>query len=105
MANAAMGRELEELRAQVAQLTRSRDQETSEQEARSDGSQDETTGNTAEQQGTDGLMAEDIDENEITSHLQELVEALEEGIKESNPMTLLLFLVLGIVIGRLLPTR
>ncbi len=42
-------------------------------------------------------------EAEISSHRQELVDVLEEEIKDTRPMTLLVVFALGILIGRLLP--
>ena len=43
------------------------------------------------------------DERDLSSQLEELVEVLEQELKDTNPMTLLIVFALGILIGRLLP--
>ena len=43
------------------------------------------------------------DESDLNSQLEELVEVLEQELKDTNPMTLLIVFALGILIGRLLP--
>lgn len=43
------------------------------------------------------------DEGDLNSQLEELVEVLEQELKDTNPITLLIVFALGILIGRLLP--
>jgi len=43
------------------------------------------------------------DESDLNSQLEELVEVLEQELKDTNPITLLIVFALGILIGRLLP--
>ena len=46
---------------------------------------------------------DESDEGDLNSQLTELVEVLEQELKDTNPMTLLIVFALGILIGRLLP--
>ena len=102
MSNTAMNRELEELRAQVAELTRTRKAETLERHTVASGSSAQTAVDAQGSTSTDVLKSDD-DESGFSSQMQELVDALEQELKGSNPMTMLIVFALGILLGRLLP--
>jgi len=78
--------ELEMLRAEVAALKKEREEKVltvPEEEAQ---------------------PIEDGDDSpDLKDQLQELVDALEVELKDTNPMTLLIVFALGILLGRLLP--
>lgn len=104
MSNAAITKELEELRVQVAELIRAREADTpSEQQTGAGDSTVQTSVHSPESESTDIFKADEENEGDLSSQLQEFVTALEEEIKDTNPMTLLVVFALGILIGRLLP--
>ncbi|MEN8190458.1 MAG: hypothetical protein ABFS19_11465 [Thermodesulfobacteriota bacterium] len=43
------------------------------------------------------------DESDLNSQIEELVDALEQELENTSPMTLLIVFALGILVGRLLP--
>jgi len=60
-------------------------------------------GTAAEENGTLHTRVDESDENDLNSQLTDLVEVLEQELKDTNPMTLLIVFALGILVGRLLP--
>ena len=89
MAKDGIEAELEQLRAQLEALQRAeagREQEAGDGEA----------------QGG-GQVTESEEGNELLAHFRELLDSLDEELKESNPTTLLAVFTLGILVGRLLP--
>ena len=103
MNKAEINKELEELRAQVAELTRTCGAETPEQQTGATDSSAQTTVHAQESTSTDVPKANEENESDFSSHIQELVDALEQELKETNPMTVLVIFALGILIGRILP--
>lgn len=105
MTDKSTEKELQELRAQVAELSRTRKAEESEQQAETEtkSTPEHHGGDAPETAATDVLTAEGNTEEDVSSHLQELIETLEEEIKDNNPLTMLVIFALGILIGRLLP--
>jgi hypothetical protein len=57
----------------------------------------------AEENDTLRTRVDESDESDLNSQLTDLVEVLEQELKDTNPMTLLIVFALGILIGRLLP--
>lgn len=103
MTNAAITKELEELRAQVARLTRDREDEAPEQQTRAEGASVQAAVNTPPNRPNDVSEEDEGNEDELSFQIQELVDALEEEIKDTNPMTMLVVFAFGILIGRFLP--
>lgn len=103
MTNAAITKELEELREQVARLTRAREDEAPEQQTGVEGGAVQETVHTPQNRSNDVLEADAGSEDDISFQIQELVDALEEEIKDTNPMTMLVVFAFGILIGRFLP--
>ncbi len=60
-------------------------------------------GTAAEENDTLRTRVDESDENDLNSQLTDLVEVLEQELKDTNPMTLLIVFALGILVGRLLP--
>jgi len=104
MGTNAMQNELEELRAQVAELNRARDAESAhrhdpdEREA----SDQELSNGSAEGEQLPALESEGS-KMDFEQQIQEFIDALEVEIKDTNPMTVLVIFALGVLIGRLLP--
>jgi hypothetical protein len=98
MSNSAIQQELEELRAQVAELTQARDS-GSENIKSSDKIQPHDSAEEKE------LLNHEIDGSKMGTEqqIQELIDALEVEIKDTNPVTMLIFFTLGILFGRFLP--
>ncbi len=102
-----MQNEIEELRAQVAELTAERTAREKE-EAQAGNSQPPTGESAAQVSGSTesteavagSVQPEDAD---LTSQLQELIETIDEELKATSPMTVLVVFALGVVVGRLLP--
>ena len=98
MSNSAIQQELEELRAQVAELTQARDSE-SENIKSSDKIQPHDSADEK------ALLNHEIDGSKMGTEqqIQELIDALEAEIKDTNPVTMLIIFTLGILFGRFLP--
>ncbi len=98
MSNSAIQQELEELRAQVAELTQARDIESANIKS-SDKIQSHDS--TEEKE----LLNHEIDGSKIDTEqqIQELIDALEVEIKDTNPVTMLIIFTLGVLLGRFLP--
>ncbi|MEN8191071.1 MAG: hypothetical protein ABFS19_14585 [Thermodesulfobacteriota bacterium] len=81
--------ELERLRSEAASLQ-----------------QGEESPATADQLATtaaENNMTDTGEDHDLNSRLEELVEVLEQELKDTSPITLLIVFALGILIGRLLP--
>ena len=104
MTNAAITKELEELRAQVAELTRVREDEAPEQQVGvEERAPVQDTVDIPQNRAADASNVDEDNEDELSFQIQELVDALEEEIKDTNPMTMLVVFAFGILIGRFLP--
>ncbi len=44
-----------------------------------------------------------VESEDLISHFQELINALDEDLKQTRPATLLVIFALGVLVGRLLP--
>ena len=104
MSNNSVMNELEELRRQVAELHRTRDDGGSSDRAPDPTQQREqqpllTQHDSAARQSEESAA----DKSDLEKQVQEFVDALDAEIKGTNPMTVLVVFALGILIGRLLP--
>jgi hypothetical protein len=96
MSNAAITKELSELRAQVEELRQAKKPEQTDLQPQADG---------LPEPGTDSIkkvLADKVGIGDAEDQIQELITALEEEIKDTNPMTMLAVFALGVLIGRLL---
>lgn len=104
MSNSAIQKELEALRAQVAELNRARD---AEQANNHDSDISEASDQMQSPNSAEGGQIPDQDsygsKMDFEKQIQEFIDALEEEIKDTNPMTVLVIFALGVLIGRLLP--
>ena len=104
MSNNSVIHELEELRRQVAELHRARDDQSTNDRAPDPPEQHERQSlpalDDSEAQQSSEIAGE---KSELEKQVQEFVDALDAEIKTTNPMTVLVVFALGIVIGRLLP--
>jgi len=98
MASDQIREELDELRAQLEQLRQER--ESQPEDAGPAGQEGETAG----EQGPEpaGDQEPDLDLG-LMNQFRDLLDDLDEELKEVNPTTLLAVFALGIVVGRLLP--
>jgi len=104
MSNNAIQKELEALRAQVAELNRARD---TEQANNHDSDVCEASDQMQSPNSAEGGQIPDQDSDgskmDFEKQIQEFIDALEVEIKDTNPMTVLVIFALGVLIGRLLP--
>jgi len=106
MTNAGITKELEALRAEVDRLTRAREEEAAQQQEVLELSQElseEDSSQVSQQRSIDVSEADKDSEDDLSLQIQELVDALEEEIKGTNPVTMLVVFAFGILIGRFLP--
>lgn len=104
MSNNAIHKELEELRVQVAELSRAREPESVSNhnlDVREDSDQVQSPDSAESEQVMD--QESDGSKMDIEKQIQEFIDALEVEIKDTNPMTVLVIFALGVLIGRLLP--
>jgi hypothetical protein len=87
------GSEFEELRIEAESLQHEEDSPGTVSQA----------GTATQENDTPSTGVDESDESDLNSQLTELVEVLEQELKDTNPMTLLIVFALGILIGRLLP--
>ena len=85
--------ELERLRAEAESLQREEELPVT----------DTMAARVEEEDNTLRKLVDKGDEIDLNSQLEELVEVLEQELKDTNPITLLIVFALGILIGRLLP--
>jgi len=101
MASDQIKQELEELRAQLDELRREREN----QQAPGEGAATDA-GTAKESSAPDGSPDEAIEAvigPDLMDQFKGLLDNLDEELKEVNPTTLLAVFALGIVVGRLLP--
>ena len=106
MANDEMKNEIEELRAQVAELTAERKASEKEQaQASSQESEKEsvTQGEAPSESGTDEAETAKSEVADLSSQFQELIDTIDQELKEASPVTVLVVFALGVLVGRLLP--
>lgn len=102
MANDQIKAELEALRAQLEALKRAekeREQEKSSPAGSAGGDNPPADGEGV----VSGNPETEPESSELLAQFRELLDSLDEELKESNPTTLLAVFTLGIVVGRLLP--
>ncbi len=107
MANDEMRDEIEALRAQVAELTAERKAKEKEQ-AQASSSQESTKesaaqGTASSEPGTDETKAENSEATDLSSQFQELIDTIDQELKDASPVTVLVVFALGVLVGRLLP--
>ncbi len=90
MANDSIQAELEQLRTQLEALRRA------EADRAASGERNDAADAPEEPGDDDGG-------SELLAQFRELLDSLDEELKESNPTTLLAVFTLGILVGRLLP--
>lgn len=104
MSDTAIRKELATLREQVAALHSTRAQGPPQQEFHgSDSSQPNEELQSAGGTGRASSPIEDEETLDVEKQIQEFVTALEQEIKGTNPMTVLVVFSLGVLIGRMLP--
>lgn len=106
MAKDEMKNEIEELRAQVAELTAERKAREKEQaQASSQESEKEsvTQGEATSESGTDEAETTKSEVADLSSQFQELIDTIDQELKEASPVTVLVVFALGVLVGRLLP--
>lgn len=104
MSDKAIRDELEKLREQVAELHSTREKEPAPQEPQQKIILSQNTEPTAEsyvEQTT--TLVEDEATSDVEKQIRDFVDALDQEIKSTNPMTALVVFSLGVLIGRLLP--
>ena len=98
--------EIEQLRAQVAELEAERKAKAKQQaEARSSqATETESATQTSDAPESAGDEAETAapEETDLHSLFQELIDTVEDEFKETNPLTVLVVFALGVLVGRLL---
>lgn len=97
-------KEMEQLRHQLDALKQAQqesDNDTAEQDNNASAEvldiSSKTTSSTA------SVDTESTDELDLSSQFQELMEALNKEIKDTDPTTMLVVFSLGVLVGRLLP--
>lgn len=99
MKNSEIPDELADLRAQLEALRQAREADAaSPQPETVDAVETEIPAAEAPAAETDELLG-----SELSGQFQELMEQIDQELKESNPTTLLAVFALGILVGRLLP--
>jgi chromosome segregation ATPase len=99
--------EIEELRAQLAELKAERKAgEKDQAPAGSDqASTSEPVSEVNEANEVIGAEGESLkpEETDLTSQFRELFDLIDEELKATNPLTVLVVFALGVLVGRLLP--
>lgn len=105
MTKAEMQNEIETLHAQVALLTAERKSKEKEQASSSQESEKESVaqGTAASESSADEEEAAKSEESDLTSQFQELIEIIDQELKDASPVTVLIGFALGVFVGRLLP--
>ena len=104
MANDEMKNEIEELRAQVAELTAERKAKEKEQVSTEQSEKESVAQGTApSESGASETEAEKSGEVDLSSQFQELIDTIDQELKEASPVTVLVVFALGVLVGRLLP--
>lgn len=104
MSDKAIRDELAKLREQVAELHTTRAPATAPQEHQENDSAPENS--RAPSSGAADqidILTEGEETRDTEQQIRDFVEALDQDIKSTNPMTVLVVFSLGVLIGRLLP--
>lgn len=100
MSNAAIAKELSELRAQVEELQLARKHELDD---RPDNLSEQSNIPENDADSIKRILTDNMGMGNAEVQIQEFVTALEEEISETNPVTMLVVFALGVLVGRLLP--
>jgi hypothetical protein len=104
MSDSALRDELTKLKEQVAELQSTRSKPPSPPDLQVPDSAIEDPAMTgAGQSDQDGVSFEDAEQKDTEEQIRDFVNALDQEIKSTNPMTVLVVFSLGVLIGRLLP--
>lgn len=104
MSDKAIRDELTKLREQVAELQSARTPASSPQEYQaSDAASGRPMNTEAEASDPNSDSPESAVKQDVEKQIQDFVNALDQEIKSTNPMTALVVFSLGVLIGRLLP--
>ncbi len=104
MSDKALRDELTKLKEQVAELQSARTQAPSPPDLPARDTVSENPVNSvAEKSDQDSLTSESAEQKNTEEQIREFVNALDQEIKSTNPMTVLVVFSLGVLIGRLLP--
>lgn len=103
MSNAAIAKELSELRAQIEELQQVQTLDQKNQQSHTDKLSEESPVPELDTDSISRVLSEKLGMGEAETQIQDFVTALEEEIKDANPMTMLVVFALGVLIGRLLP--
>ena len=104
MSDKAIRDELTKLREQVAELQSARTHAPSLQEQQvPDAALQNQVMTGAEEADQDTVFPEGVEEKDAEEQIRDFINALDQEIKSTNPMTVLVVFSLGVVIGRLLP--
>ena len=104
MSDNALRDELTKLKEQVAELQSARTQPPSPPDLQgSDAATEESAMTGAGQSDQDGVSSEGAEQKDAEEQIRDFVNALDQEIKSTNPMTVLVVFSLGVLIGRLLP--
>lgn len=103
MSNAAIAKELSELRAQVEELQQARKSEQKNQQPLTDELPEQSTVPGSETDSIQKVLTDKLGIGDAEAQIQEFITALDEEIKDTNPMTMLVVFALGVLIGKLLP--
>lgn len=102
-----MQNEIDALRAHVAQLEAEREAKAKQQAEAGSGQAEKTESATqasdAIESARDEAESTALEETDLNSMFQELVETVDSELKEASPMTVLVVFALGVLVGRLLP--
>ena len=104
MSDNALRDELTKLKEQVAELQSARTQAPSPPDLQGQDTVSENPAATdAEISDQNSVSAEGTEEKDVEKQIRDFVNALDQEIKSTNPMTVLVVFSLGVLIGRLLP--
>lgn len=103
MSNADIAKELSELRAQIEELRLAGKPEQKDQQPQSDEPSEQSTISDSDTASIQRALAGKMGIGDAEAQIQEFMTALEEDIKDTKPMTMLVVFALGVLIGRLLP--
>jgi uncharacterized coiled-coil DUF342 family protein len=107
MADDDIRKEIEELHRQVAELKAERKAKKKKQAQASNSQPPTIEPKTNDSDTTESIEAEvesaKSEAADFTSQFKELVETIDEELKEASPVTVLVVFALGVLMGRLLP--
>ena len=104
MSDKAIRDELTRLREQVAELQSARTHTSSSEKNQVPDTTPESQTDTGTEESTQNIVSsEGAEKQDTEEQIRDFVNALDQEIKSTNPMTVLVVFSLGVLIGRLLP--